>query len=149
MWIMSLNTPYEIIDWQTHTYKLQSAKKDDASQILVDFNCIKHGKYLLDNVSTVTSPPSSKTNTSPCSNGDIVPASVLRYGSKKKIRKSVIYETWHNKNLDWYMLVTNHNWSIRNLEWMLNRNTFIERTFKGKTTKVRQNLIFFGCKLER
>ena len=29
----------------------------------------------------LTSPPSSKTKTSPCSNGDIVPASVFRYGS--------------------------------------------------------------------
>ena len=28
-----------------------------------------------------TSPPSSSTNTSPCSNGDMVPASVFRYGS--------------------------------------------------------------------
>ena len=28
-----------------------------------------------------TSPPSSRTKTSPCSKGDIVPASVLRYGS--------------------------------------------------------------------
>ena len=28
-----------------------------------------------------TSPPSSSTNTSPCSKGDMVPASVLRYGS--------------------------------------------------------------------
>jgi hypothetical protein len=30
---------------------------------------------------TLTSPPSSSTNTSPCSKGDMVPASVLRYGS--------------------------------------------------------------------
>lgn len=42
-----------------------------------------------------TSPPSSKTNTSPCSNGDMVPASVLRYGSAqqrqgKKFRNSII-----------------------------------------------------------
>lgn len=28
-----------------------------------------------------TSPPSSRTKTSPCSKGDMVPASVLRYGS--------------------------------------------------------------------
>ena len=28
-----------------------------------------------------TSPPSSSTNTSPCSNGDMVPASVFKYGS--------------------------------------------------------------------
>lgn len=33
----------------------------------------------------VTSPPSSKTKTSPCSNGDMVPASVLRYGSADEL----------------------------------------------------------------
>jgi hypothetical protein len=31
-----------------------------------------------------TSPPSSRTNTSPCSKGDIVPASVFKYGSTKQ-----------------------------------------------------------------
>lgn len=30
-----------------------------------------------------TSPPSSSTKTSPCSKGDIVPASVFKYGSAK------------------------------------------------------------------
>jgi hypothetical protein len=39
-----------------------------------------------------TSPPSSKTNTSPCSKGDIVPASVFKYGSeltRKKIQEII------------------------------------------------------------
>jgi hypothetical protein len=38
-----------------------------------------------------TSPPSSKTNTSPCSKGDIVPASVFKYGSewRRKIEQKI------------------------------------------------------------
>lgn len=38
----------------------------------------------------MTSPPSSRTKTSPCSKGDIVPASVFKYGS-------AIIEIHHHK----------------------------------------------------
>lgn len=42
-----------------------------------------------------TSPPSSSTKTSPCSNGDIVPASVFKYGSAK-MKKSHASEINHS-----------------------------------------------------
>jgi hypothetical protein len=38
-------------------------------------------RHISGDVGAVTSPPSSKTKTSPCSKGDMVPASVVRYGS--------------------------------------------------------------------
>lgn len=52
-------------------------KKEMKSQGRVMIKCKKF-KLLGQSWEICTSPPSSKTNTSPCSNGDIVPASVFR-----------------------------------------------------------------------
>ena len=38
---------------------------------------------------TKTSPPSSRTKTSPCSKGDMVPASIFKYGSAIRVHEPV------------------------------------------------------------
>jgi len=74
-----------------------------------------------------TSPPSSKTNTSPCSNGDMVPASVLRYGSAGK-EVQISYPKYPTEKL----LNGINSVRVRKKKWHLDHRTEKKSNFKSK-----------------